>query len=157
MNNCHPVSSPTLWLAAGMGLVLGLVCLQLGADDGVGRWLVSAFQENGFPELDILPKSSPMPLIALVISSFGIVLGIGGTLGAGRRMMLLVSALVVFAMACPVLALWGIFWNPFALLISVLWAGVLAMVHANHQDKLEAVRIANEQKVVPMNPPVSPS
>ena len=72
-------------------------------------------------------------------------------------MMLLVSALVVFAMACPVLALWGIFWNPFALLISVLWAGVLAMVHANHQDKLEAVRIANEQKVVPMNPPVSPS
>ncbi len=157
MNNRNSLTSPTLWLAVGMGLVVGLVCLLLGAGDGFGKWLQVGFQKNGFPELEILPPGSPVSLVALVIFSFGAVLALEGTPGAGRRAMLLLSGLVVLAMAAPVLALWGVFWNPFVLLITVFWSGMVAMVHASTRDKAEALRVADERNVVRMNPPISPN
>ena len=107
--------------------------------------------------MKMIPPGSPVTLVALVIFTFGVVFAIEGTPGAGRRVMLLLSGLVVLGMASPVLALWGVFWNPFVLLLAVFWAGLVAMLHAGHRDKAEALRIADEQNVVRMNPPVSPS
>lgn len=157
MNSRNPLISPTLWLAAGMGLVVGLVCLLLGAGTSFGESLLAAYQGRGFPEMEVIGSGSPASLIAMVIFIFGIVLALEGTPGTGRRVMLLVSGLVILAMASPVLALWSIFWNPFIFLISVFWAGVGAAVQGVNRDRVEALRIANEQNVVQMNAPVSPN
>lgn len=157
MNKRNILTSPTPWLAAGMGLVVALVSLLMGAGESLDAWLVKGFEGNGFPELAPLSASSPTALVALVICTVGAVFAIEGTPGVGRRVMLLLSGMVVFAMASPVLALWGVLWNPFILLISVLWAGVAAMVQAASRDKVEALRIANEQNVVRMNVPISPN
>ncbi|MGJ8724029.1 MAG: hypothetical protein ACSHYB_05690 [Roseibacillus sp.] len=157
MNSRNPLISPTLWLAAGMGLVVGLVCLLLGAGSHFGEGLLAAYQGRGFPKMEAMGSSSPASLLALVIFTFGIVLALDGTPGTGRRVMLLLSGLVILAMASPVLALWGVFWNPFVLLISVFWAGVGAAVQGIQRDRAENLRIANERNVVQMRGPVSPS
>lgn len=157
MKSRSSLTSPTLWLAAGMGLVVGLVCLLLGVGNGFGQWLANGYQANGFPELQIHPPGSVLSLFVLVIATFGTVLGLEGTPGAGRRVMLLLSGMIVFAMASPVLALWGIFWNPLILLIAVFWSGLVAMIHAGNLDRVEHQRIADENNVVRMNAPVSPN
>lgn len=157
MNQRNPLLSPSSWLAAGMGLVLGLVCLLLGAGEGFGAWLTSGYEGSGFPKMELVPPGSPAALVALVIFTFGVVFAMEGTPGTGRRVMLLLSGLVVLAMASPVLALWGVFWNPLVLLLAVFWSGLVAMLHAGNRDKAEALRIADEQNVVRMNPPVSPN
>ena len=156
MNNRNALMSPTPWLAAGMGLVVALVFLLMGLGESLDAWLAKGFEANGFPELTPLPAASPASLVALLIFTIGAVFAVEGTPGAGRRVMLLLSGTVILAMASPVLALWGVLWNPFILLISVFWAGVASMVHAASRDRVEALRIANEQNVVPMNTPVSP-
>ncbi len=157
MNSQNPLSSPVLWLAAGMGLLVGLMCLLLNFDEGFGQWLGEGYAENGFPELNVLSSTAPASVIALVIFTLGSVFAIDGTPGGRRRVMLLLSGLVILAMASPVLALWGVFWNPLALLVTVFWSGLLVMIHAGNRDKAEAFEIAEEQNVVRMNPPVSPS
>lgn len=157
MNDRNPLASPVPWLAAGLGLVVGLVSLLLGAGDSLGSWLQAGFERHGFPELTVWSPSSPFALLSLVILSFVAVLALEGTPGTGRRVMLLLSTLVLLAMASPVFALWGIFWNPFILLIGVCWAGLVALVHASNHDRAEAERAVEEQNVVRMNPPVSPN
>ena len=149
-------SSLTPWLASGLGLLVGLMCLLLGAGEGFGAWLSEGYQGNGFPELSELSMGSPAALLALVIFTVGGVFAIGGTPGTGRRAMLLLSGLVVLAMASPVMALWGVFWNPLVLLVSVSWAGLGALVHGHSQDRAHALRIANERNVVSINPARSP-
>ena len=157
MNARNPLNSPSLWLAAGMGLVVGLVSLLLGAGAHFGEALLGAYQGRGFPEMEVLGAASVASLLALVIATFAIVLALEGTPGTGRRLMLLLSGLVVLAMASPVLGLWGIFWNPFVLLISVFWAGVGATVQGVSRDRVNDLRIANERNVVQMKAPVSPN
>lgn len=139
-----------------MGLVVGLVCLLVRADDGFASWLQASYQAQGFPPMSVLGPASPFSLLALIIFTFGGVLALEGTPGAGRRMMLLLSGLVIIAMASPVLALWGLFWSPLVALISILWAGIAVMVHASSRERSEAIRNADEQNVVRMNPPRSP-
>ena len=157
MSSRDPLISPSLWLAVGMGLVVGLVSLLLDAGAGFGNWLLSGYQGQGFPDMEVLGGSSPVFLLILVVCTFGMVFALEGTPGTGRRIMLLASGLVVLALASPVLALWGLFLNPFVLLISVFWAGVGSSVQGVHRDRIENLRIANEHNVVPMKPPVSPS
>ena len=140
-----------------MGLVVGLVCLLIGAGDPFGNWLFQGYRQNGFPEMSVLEPASPASLVVLVIFTMGSVFAIEGTPGGGRRTMLLLSGMVVFAMASPVLALWGVFWNPFVLLVVVFWSGMMTMLHASNRDKAEGIRIAEERNVVRMNTPTSPS
>lgn len=157
MNNRNSLTSPTVWLASGMGLVVGLVCLLMGAGEGLAASLMAGYEAQGFPALQEVGESSPGSLLAMVLLTFGMVVAIEGTPGAGRRVILLLSALVLFTMASPVLALWGVFWSPYILIFTVLWAGIVAMVQAHNRDKVEALRIADERNVVRMNPPVSPN
>lgn len=157
MKTHHPLSSQTLWLAAGTGLLVGLVCLLLDAGASFGQWLAGGFAKAGFPEGQVLASASPVSMLALLIFTVGTVFAVEGTPGVGRRVMLLLSGMVVLGMACPVLALWGVFWNPFVLLISVFWSGMVAMLHAGNREKWEALLLADERNVVEMNPPVSPS
>ena len=156
MNTRNPLNSPGLWLAAGMGLVVGLVLLLLEAGVGFGEWLLNGYLSQGFPEMEILGAASPASLAALVICTFGMVLALEGTPGTGRRIMLLASGLVVLGLASPVLGLWGVFWNPFVVLVSVFWAGVGAAVQGVSRDRVENLRIAHERNVVPMKAPMSP-
>ncbi|WP_411844911.1 hypothetical protein AAFN60_13425 [Roseibacillus persicicus] len=157
MNKPHSLASPTVWLASGMGLVVGLVCLVMGAGDGFAAWLKAGYEAQGFPAMSEVGSSSPVSLIVMVILTFGAVFSIEGTPGVGRRLMLMLSALVLIAMASPILALWGLFWSPLVLILTVLWAGMAAMVHAHGRDKAEVVRSSEERSVMRMNPPVSPN
>ena len=159
MNPQNSLSSPTLWLSSGMGLVIGLVCLILEVGSDLGTQIEQGYLANGFAEMEVLSLSSVASLLSLLIFTIGTVFSIDGTPGVGRRVMLLLSAVVVLAMASPVLALWGIFWNPLILLLVVLWSGVVAMLHASGREREEALRaqrIADEQNVVRMNAPNSP-
>lgn len=154
--NRKGLTSPTPWIAAGMGLVVGLVCLLMRAGDGFANWLLESYRAQGFPEMTILGPSSPFSLLSLMIFTFGGVLALEGTPGTGRRAMLLLSGLIVVATASPVLALWGLFWSPLVALISILWASIAVMVYASSRERSEALRIADERNVVRMNPPKSP-
>lgn len=154
--NRKGLTSPTPWIAAGMGLVVGLVCLLMRSDEGFACWLQESYRAQGFPAMSVLAPASPFSLLSLMLFTFGGVLALEGTPGTGRRMMLLLSGLVVIATASPVLALWGLFWSPLVALISILWAGIAVMVHASSRERSEALRVADERNVVRMNPPRSP-
>ena len=135
MNRSY-LTTPTPWIAVGMGLVLGLVCLLLGGGVGFANWLLASYQSQGFPELTAVSESSATSLIVMVVTTFAAVFSLEGTPGTGRRVMLLVSGLVVLVLASPVFALWGIFWSPAVNVVSILWAGIAAMVHAANRDPI---------------------
>ncbi|MBK1834245.1 hypothetical protein [Roseibacillus ishigakijimensis] len=135
MKNDNLLTSPTPWLATGMGLVVGLVCLLLGAGDSFGDWLRGGFEARGFPALREVSPASPWSLLALVVVTSAVVLAVEGTPGLGRRLLLLLSSLVLAAMACPVLALWSWWWNPLVQLVALFWAGLAALLHAASRER----------------------
>ena len=152
------LKSPTPWIATGMGLVIGLVCVLLKGDERMSQWLFTSYEAQGFPSLEKVPVASPISLIVMIVSTLGVVFAIEGTPGNLRRVMLLVTSLLVLVMASPVWALWGVFWSPMVNFISILWAGIAAMVHASSLDRVEAHHRAEaEKRVVTMRPPRSPS
>jgi len=103
------LKSPTPWIATGMGLVIGLVCVLLKGDERMSQWLFTSYEAQGFPSLEKVPVA-------------------------------------------------GVFWSPMVNFISILWAGIAAMVHASSLDRVEAHHRAEaEKKVVTMRTPRSPS
>ena len=82
MNRSH-LNSPTPWIAAGMGLVIGLVCLLMQGAQGVSNWLLTLYQSQGFPPLSVVPEASPTALILLVVTTFCAVFALEGTPGTG--------------------------------------------------------------------------
>lgn len=157
MMNRPLLATPTPWLAAGMGLVVALVCLLTGLGDGFASSLHDGYQGLGFPLRGELNDASPGMLGMLVVVTLGVVVALEGTPGGGRRIMILASGLLLALMASPVLALWGVFWSPFVLMIAMSWSGLAAMIHASSREQRKVVkatkpnRLAEQPRLSPPN------
>lgn len=135
MTNRSLLATPTPWLATGMGLVVALVCLLTGLGEGFANWLRSGYSAQGFTPLRELGEASLFALGTLVFFTFGTVVALEGTPGNGKRLIILVSGLLLVAMASPVFALWGLFWNPLILMVAMIWSGIAAMIHAAAREQ----------------------
>ncbi|MDP0489871.1 MAG: hypothetical protein Q7Q71_02325 [Verrucomicrobiota bacterium JB023] len=125
-------------LAAGIGMLVGMLLLALRVDQGAGLWLKEIYESRGFSLQGGIPSQSLGALGVMFACLLALVLAIEGTPGHDRRLLLLATALVLAMMASPVLALWQAFWNPFVLVLSMLVAGVSAMVQVRMLDARHA-------------------
>ena len=133
------------WAAGGLVLVLlgELAGLWRGTDVG----LASALREAGFSFSagrghGVGTLLAVFPLAAMA----GFVLA--ETPGGSRRLMFLVTALVLTALWCPVAALWGKFFNPLPAVSGLLITGCGVILHLAAREAAAAAAAA--PKVVRM-------
>ncbi len=150
MSHVKQVNITTLWFSAGFGLVVALGCLLLGVEVSSTQWLSESYAYRGFPPLTALPTASLPVIIVLIVVTFAAALALEGTPGLGRRVLLLLSGLVVLTMASPVLALWGYLWNPLILFIAVAWSGLMVILHSENHHRV-IVQDSSDDKVVPLD------
>lgn len=75
------------------------------------------------------------------------------TPGTGRRVMLLLTVLVLVLALSPVLALWDVFWSPYAAGLAVMWGGGSAILWARQQRmpcELPVVEEVRGGKIIPI-------
>lgn len=92
------------------------------------------------------------PLEALLV--FAVVWLMFETPGAGRRVMMLLTALVLMLALSPVLALWGVFWSPAAAGLGTAWGGACALLWTRQHPmpcELPEEQELRGGKIIPMN------
>ncbi|MEM9081277.1 MAG: hypothetical protein AAGC74_11365 [Verrucomicrobiota bacterium] len=135
------------WLAGGSGVILGLLMLLLNLRAPVAGWLRGVFEGAGFPAMETVAAGGVFTLGVLVGMVALVVWGIEGSPGVTRRVMLLISGLILVATMAPILALWGRFWDPVPVLFALVWAGAGAILDVRHRERL-AEELAGSEKVI---------
>jgi len=111
-------------------LALALVLQILGIYRGVGETLWNAYQTRGFRVGEgFVEEAGGLWVVAVLVYSQAWLLC--EVPGLHRRLLVLLSSLVLIALASLVLALWGLYWCPAAALVATLWAGFCAILWAN--------------------------
>lgn len=88
-------------------------------------------------------------LLPSALGAYGLAWILFETPGQLRRVLLLVTVVVLAVMAAVVLGLWGIFWSPLSFLGAVAWSGFCAMLWArNHPMPCERVEEVGPRKVI---------
>lgn len=119
------IGSLSMVLVAGLGI--------LGIPDRANLLVSNLVSRHGTEDF---PKAVPEWLVWMmaVVFGFGIAFSILGTAGNWRRIMLLLTALVVVGGWAPVLGLAAHFPAVAAPWIATLWSGICALVYArNHR------------------------
>jgi len=123
-----------LLIFGSVSLLLGLVAEVAGVFEGPTLALREAWEAGGLGlEVEAgLPGVSGFLVTA--VASFGLVGAILGTPGVGRRLILGFSALLLTVGLIPACAVWGVFWNPFGVILAVIWSWFSAMVYAQTHE-----------------------
>ncbi|MGE9267852.1 MAG: hypothetical protein ACQKBY_07120 [Verrucomicrobiales bacterium] len=110
--------------------VLGLATEVLGVFRGLESGLAAFYEARGFALTSELGLLSLPGGFLVLLAGFGISAMILSAPETWRRVMLGVTALVLVLMLSPVLAVWGIFWHPGALLLASVWAWLSSLLYA---------------------------
>lgn len=116
-------------------MLVGLLLIAIGGDRPFEVWLRTLYQERGFPDLVSFSSASRGGVALLVLITILIVISIEGIEGQARRVLVLFTSLLLLAMASPVVALWGTFWNPIVILVAAFWAGICGMFQADYRER----------------------
>ena len=112
-----------------VSLLLGVATEMMGVFDGLTASLREVWKSGG---LGFEAEMGLPGIVGVMISSaasFGVIAAILGTPGTGRRLVLGVSALILVVALIPAFAVWGIFWKPFGVILSVVWAWFSGMIY----------------------------
>ncbi len=123
------VAAP-LVIFAFVSLFLGVAVEMLGVFGGVTEGLRAFWEKSGMEMKSDLGLPGPVGIIVTAIFCFGLIGAILGTPGGQKRFCLGFSGLILSLMLVPALGVWGIFWKPFGMLLSVVWAWFSAVVYA---------------------------
>ena len=114
-----------------VSLFLGVATELMGVFRGLNERLLEACVSGGLEFRSEMGLPGTVGILVTAAAAFGIIAAILGTPGTGRRFALGFSALVLVIALFPAFAVWGIFWKPFGVLISVIWGWMSAMIYAN--------------------------
>lgn len=152
-----PAAKPTghlpvpLLIFGTVSLLLGMMAEVAGVFAGPAGWLRGLWDQQGLEVKAELGLPGVIGPVMTGVACFGLVAALLSTPGLGRRMLLGVSALVLVLGMVPALAVWGIFWNPSAMLLSVAWAWFSACVYAQtHVMPYEAVEPGEAANIIRM-------
>lgn len=148
----HPITVAAVVGSFALAVVVLLRVLGIfgGSDTGLRNWYVG----RGFS----VPEGSVQPgwdfLLALV-AVYGLVWFLFEIPGTGRRILVLVTALVLLGVGSPVLALWGVFWSPVGAMLGLAWGGFCAIHWARHHPMpcdlpTPRVELPEQGKIVPL-------
>ncbi|GEM_PF-985209 len=145
----HPVAGVVL--TGSFSLALGLVLWASGLVSAGNEMLLGLYRQAGFAlgEGGVAPWWEPLLLVVSVYLVAGLLFDIPGV---ARRVLTLLTLLVLVAAASPVLVLWGVFWSPLAVLAAGASSGALAIVWSRfHALPCEGAEAVGGGKVIPMN------
>lgn len=142
----HPLTVAAV--VGSFSLAVGLVVRVSGVMRGAELGLLEFYRGAGFP----IGAGASQPwwaLLLLVVLVYGVALLLLEVPGTARRVMLALTLLVLAAAASPVMALWGLFWSPLIVLVSVGWSAFCATLWSrNHPMPCEAEEEPGEGKVI---------
>jgi len=124
------IAGPLLILGS-VSLILGFTAEFLGLFGNAEQRLLGMWEssENSFNHE--LGATSPVGILLGAALGYGLVGAILGTPGMGRRFVLGLSAFALGLALSPVMAVWGIYWKPFGLCLTGLWAWFSAMIYTH--------------------------
>lgn len=142
-----------------LAMLLGIVSEVVGAFSGMNEGLRGLWESGGWVFERELGVPDAGVLLVMAVASFGLIGGILTTSGRARRVILGVSVIFLGVGMSPVMAVWGVFWEPFGVLLAVGWAWFSASVYAsrhlmpcevdgNEEAKKEEVILSGESPVV---------
>lgn len=120
----------TTAVAGSFSLVLAMVLQLLGFFDGAKQSLWEFYEAQGFG-LGELASGTGKELFIVAILVFSIAWVMCEVPGLQRRVLILISSLTLIALSSPILALWGIFWSPFAAIVACVWTGFCSILWAS--------------------------
>lgn len=146
----HPLAATAVVgsFACALVLVMRVAGLLTSVDAGLAREYVGL----GFGvEGSGVEPAWAVPLVVLLV--YGVVWLVFETPGTGRRVMLLLTALVLTVALSPVLALWGAFWSPVSAGLGVVLGGLCAILWARQHRMPCELPVSQELrggKIIPM-------
>jgi len=146
----HPIAATAVVgsFAFALILVMRVAGLIVSADQG----LASVYMTQGFGvEAAASQPVWALPLAAVLV--YAVVWLLFETPGAGRRVMMLLTALVLIVALSPVLALWGVFWSPVLAGTGVAWGGFCAILWTRQHRMPCELPVPEEvrgDKIIPM-------
>ena len=124
------VCSPGL-LYGSIGLLLALLLQKFGFFQVVDSSLQSVLASKFTPG-DTMDTLSIVVLVVIsAVYSIGIAWGILDSKGAWRRIVILMTAMVLVVAMVPTLAVWNIYFSPFLILTSVFVTSLCVMIYAS--------------------------
>lgn len=112
-----------------VSLLLGVGTEVMGAFTGLTNRLREVWETG---DVALRVEMGLPGMVGVLISAaacFGLLAAILGTPGTGRRLILGLSALILVIALSPAFAVWGVFWKPFGVILSVVWAWFSGMVY----------------------------
>jgi len=132
-----------------VSLLLGVATEVMGAFDGLTMTLRDLWERGGVMFEAEMGLPGTVGVLISAAASFGLIAAILGTPGAGRRSLLGVSALILVIALIPAFAVWGIFWKPFGVILSVVWAWFSGMIYTGiHSMPCEGVAESVDKNVI---------
>ncbi len=129
-----------LILFSFVSLLLGAVTELIGTFNGVTDSLRGLWKSEGLEIRSEMGLPDMVGIFITAAASFGVVAALLGTPGAGRRVMIGLSALFLSLTLIPAFAVWGIFWKPFGMVLAVVWAWFSATVYTQtHRMPCEGI------------------
>ncbi|MCP5536039.1 MAG: YIP1 family protein [Akkermansiaceae bacterium] len=130
----HPVGrvdGPVL-LYGGVGLALAVAMQVLGLFKKGDARLENALLEPVFH--GVTPGVLSMPVLVMIaaVFCFGIAFAVLDSVGAWRRVVLGVTALVIILAMVPTFAVWKIYFSPFLPAVALFWTWFCTMMYVNH-------------------------
>ncbi len=123
-----------------VSLLLGVATEVMGAFYGVTDALRGLWKSGGLVIQSEMGLPGMTGILIAAAASFGLVAAILGTPGAGKRGVIGISALLLTLTLIPTFAVWGIFWKPFGMILTVIWAWFSASIYAHtHRMPCEGV------------------
>jgi hypothetical protein len=123
----HPFTAAAVVgsFALAVAVLLRVAGVFKGTDVSFREW----YLERGFG----VAAESVQPwwdFLLVLVAVYGLVWFLFETPGMTRRLLVLMTSLVLLLTASPVLALWGTFWSPVGVMLGVAWSGFCAILWA---------------------------
>lgn len=148
----HPFTAAAV--VGSFALAVVVLLRVAGVFDGTDGSIRDSYLEGGFN----VPVGSVQPwwdFLLVMVVIYGLVWLMFETPGTARRVLILLTSLVLLWAASPVMALWGSFWSPLGVMLGSGWAGFCAILWARtHPMPCELPEPVVEKpevgKIVPM-------
>lgn len=135
LSKTHYSEGLVLWpslLYGFLGVVLAFILQKLGLFESANKY-VSQLIVTYFSEGEQMVFLSTLVSIAIaVLCSVGVAWVVLDSRGAWRRMIVVVSSVVLVLALAPTLAVWNVYFSPFFVLVSVLWASLCSFLYTSY-------------------------